>query len=400
MGRKPPNATSRSFDEARPTAMSFSTLMPARPAARRRLPDDPHRAFLFHVRRYGHAAACRPFGRGPRPRLLRRRQCARAAFGLRARRPAASGVARSPDGALYRFHPARVESRHAAVPQFHGLWPQLARSRRAPKTATGARYGRSAYARADGTSPSRRRWAEGPLRTGAADGRGVRLAARLGIRLARARCRSVPAARRRPPIGRMRDLLAAGLWRVSPNVTTPDWVWFEDGLAYDNARLPQALILTGRATGDHPWSRRASGRCGWLMGLQTAGSGLSARSARRDSAGRGNSPRAFDQQPVDAAATISACLAACDATQDRDWADDARRAFRGFSAPTTSAYRWSTRKPGACSDGLHRDRRNENNGAESVAVLSARPRRTAPDLQEPPRRRKTRNRSRCLARSA
>jgi len=24
------------------------------------------------------------------------------------------------------------------------------------------------------------------------------------------------------------------------SVETPDWVWFEEGLAYDNARLPQA----------------------------------------------------------------------------------------------------------------------------------------------------------------
>jgi hypothetical protein len=24
------------------------------------------------------------------------------------------------------------------------------------------------------------------------------------------------------------------------SVETPDWTWFEEGLAYDNARLPQA----------------------------------------------------------------------------------------------------------------------------------------------------------------
>ena len=56
-------------------------------------------------------------------------------------------------------------------------------------------------------------------------------------------------------------------------VTTPDWVWFEDELAYDNARLPQALIVTGMAT-DTPGLTQAGLRAlTWLMALQKAPSG-------------------------------------------------------------------------------------------------------------------------------
>jgi hypothetical protein len=150
------------------------------------------------------------------------------------------------------------------------------------------------------------------------------------------------------------------------NVTTPDWVWFEDELAYDNARLPQALILTGRATGDASMVAQGLGSLRWLMGLQTAGSGFF-RPVGTEGFGRSRQlPERFDQQPVDAAATISACLAAFDATQDRDWADDARRAFQWFLGANDLGVSLIDEKTGACSDGLHRDRRNENNGAESV----------------------------------
>ena len=36
------------------------------------------------------------------------------------------------------------------------------------------------------------------------------------------------------------------------SVETKDWVWFEEGLAYDNARLSQALIVTGISLGASP----------------------------------------------------------------------------------------------------------------------------------------------------
>ena len=44
-------------------------------------------------------------------------------------------------------------------------------------------------------------------------------------------------------------LLAARLTSMLSSVETQDWVWFEEELAYDNARLPQALIVTGSFAG-------------------------------------------------------------------------------------------------------------------------------------------------------
>ena len=48
---------------------------------------------------------------------------------------------------------------------------------------------------------------------------------------------------------RLRELLANRLLAIMAAVATPDWEWFENGLAYDNARLPQALIVTGCSIG-------------------------------------------------------------------------------------------------------------------------------------------------------
>ncbi len=74
--------------------------------------------------------------------------------------------------------------------------------------------------------------------------------------------------------GRLRELLANRLIAIMAAVAAPDWEWFEDGLAYDNARLPQALIVTGCSIGT-PRLRRppACALCDWLMSLQTAPAG-------------------------------------------------------------------------------------------------------------------------------
>ena len=56
---------------------------------------------------------------------------------------------------------------------------------------------------------------------------------------------------------RLRELLADRLVSAFHATETKDWLWFEDVLAYDNARLPQALLLTGAAL-----KRPAAGQ-GW-----------------------------------------------------------------------------------------------------------------------------------------
>ena len=54
---------------------------------------------------------------------------------------------------------------------------------------------------------------------------------------------------------RMRGLLADRLMSMLSAKKTKNWLWFEDVLAYDNARLPQALIQTGLRTRTPPLRR-------------------------------------------------------------------------------------------------------------------------------------------------
>ena len=149
-------------------------------------------------------------------------------------------------------------------------------------------------------------------------------------------------------------------------IESKDWVWFEDLLAYDNARLPQALIQTGLTTHTPPYVEVGLRSLRWLMTLQTTSSG-NFRPVGTKSFGRlRRKPEAFDQQPVEASATISACLAAWQADDDAEWPIAAMRAFGWFLGENDLQATLIDPDTGSCSDGLHPDRPNENKGAESM----------------------------------
>jgi hypothetical protein len=143
-------------------------------------------------------------------------------------------------------------------------------------------------------------------------------------------------------------------------------VWFENGLAYDNARLPQALLVTGRATGSPAYVAAGLRALRWLMARQTAPAGHF-RPVGSDTFGdQRMAPRIFDQQPLEASATISACLAAWRADGDPEWRAGANRAFQWFLGDNDLAEPLVDVETGCCRDGLHSDRPNQNCGGESV----------------------------------
>ncbi len=165
---------------------------------------------------------------------------------------------------------------------------------------------------------------------------------------------------------RVRILLADKLISLLVAAETKDWVWFEDGLAYDNARLPQALIVTGSSTGVAAYADAGLRSLRWLMTKQTAPSGVF-RPIGTDSFGvHRKPPQAFDQQPLEATATISACLAAWRVDDNPEWRACAARAFAWFLGGNDLSVPLADIETGACRDGLHFDRPNENRGGESV----------------------------------
>lgn len=171
---------------------------------------------------------------------------------------------------------------------------------------------------------------------------------------------------RDPHAQRLRDLLADKLLALMTEIETDDWVWFEAGLTYDNARLSQALIVTGAITAsqDHVSAGLRSLR--WLMDLQTTAAGLFRPVGTHGFGELRAKPTPFDQQPVEASAAISACLAAYRADGAREWKRHARRAFAWFLGANDLNAPLVDVASGACRDGLHADRPNENRGGESV----------------------------------
>ena len=150
------------------------------------------------------------------------------------------------------------------------------------------------------------------------------------------------------------------------SVETPDWSWFEEGLAYDNARLPQALMLTGMATQNPDYVDAGLRSLRWLMTRQTAAAGHFRPVGTTGFADVRRPPRAFDQQPVEATATIAACLTAWRADGDAAWKTSATGVFAWFLGSNDLSTALVEQESGSCRDGLHPDRVNENRGGESV----------------------------------
>jgi glycosyltransferase involved in cell wall biosynthesis len=164
----------------------------------------------------------------------------------------------------------------------------------------------------------------------------------------------------------LQHLLAARLLSIMSSVETQEWVWFEDGLSYDNARLPQALIVTGASLREPHYIGAGLRSLRWIMTLQTAENGVFRPVGSQTFGDLRRQPRPFDQQPLEAAASVSACLAAWRADGDPDWKAHAVRAFDWFLGSNDLETALVDPDTGSCCDGLHPGRVNQNRGGESV----------------------------------
>ncbi len=172
--------------------------------------------------------------------------------------------------------------------------------------------------------------------------------------------------------------LAERLLDLLRRVETPEWVWFEAGLSYDNARISEALIACGRRLAVPSYLDAGLRTLDWLMQRQLGPSGLFRPVGTSGFTDSRLKPKLFDQQPVEAAATIAACLEAWRTTGLAKWQSGATRAFQWFLGSNDLGIALADPATGACRDGLHPDRANENRGAEIRARLSPGARRHAP----------------------
>jgi len=157
-----------------------------------------------------------------------------------------------------------------------------------------------------------------------------------------------------------------GLWK---NCATENWPWFESSATYENARLCQALLLSGQWMPHAEALKIGLESLGWLASVQKTQAGHFRPIGSNGFYERDGAHAYFDQQPVETQAMVSACLEAFRATQDESWSREAKRAFEWFLGRNDLGLPLYDSSSGGCSDGLHQDRVNENQGAESTLAF-------------------------------
>jgi glycosyltransferase involved in cell wall biosynthesis len=164
----------------------------------------------------------------------------------------------------------------------------------------------------------------------------------------------------------LRDRLAERLYSQYKGYATADWPWLEDRLTYANARIPHGLLAAARDMGREDIIEAAVGILDWLCRVQTGPAGRFAPIGNVGWYLREAEPARYDQQPLEAECTVSACLAANHITGDERWIGEATRAFEWFlgrNDPGTPVYDHVT---GGCHDGIQAEGINQNEGAEST----------------------------------
>jgi hypothetical protein len=164
----------------------------------------------------------------------------------------------------------------------------------------------------------------------------------------------------------VRDTLTARLADLYRQTATESWPWFEDIASYSNARLSHALLLSGRWANSSEALDIGLKSLRWLASVQKSPKGCFRPIGSNGFYIRGERPADFDQQPIEAHATMSACIEAYRTTDDRFWLEEARRAFEWFLGRNDLGLALCDSRTGGCCDGLLEDRINQNQGAEST----------------------------------
>src|ERR1051325_10532285 len=163
----------------------------------------------------------------------------------------------------------------------------------------------------------------------------------------------------------IRETLAAKLMQRYADAASDEWQWFEDVVSYANAKLPHAMILSGRCMNNQQMVELGVKTLRWLLKIHTSEAGALQPIGSNGFYPCGGQRALFDQQPIEAQVTVSACIEAFHATNDRFWVAEARRAFEWFLGRNDLGLPLYDSTTGGCRDGLHIDRVSQNQGAES-----------------------------------
>jgi hypothetical protein len=164
----------------------------------------------------------------------------------------------------------------------------------------------------------------------------------------------------------LRQDLTTRLFDLLQRSSGRDWSWFEDSVTYCNARLSQALIVSGARMHRADVVDGGLRSLEWLLSVQLSAEGDFAPIGCNGFLARGGAAAAFDQQPVEACTVTSACLTAYGVTGEVRWMEHSARAFDWFLGQNAVQQWLYDPSTGGCRDGLHSDRVNRNQGAEAT----------------------------------
>lgn len=163
-----------------------------------------------------------------------------------------------------------------------------------------------------------------------------------------------------------REIFTNRLIDLYERCASPDWPWFEESLTYANGRLSQVMLLSGAEAGNERAMEIGLKSLRWLMSIQKSPRGHFRPIGSHGFYPKGGVQAEFDQQPIEAHVAVSACLEAYRITHDPYWHDEAVKAFEWFLGRNELGISLYDPKTGGCYDGLHTDRANQNQGAEST----------------------------------
>jgi hypothetical protein len=166
-----------------------------------------------------------------------------------------------------------------------------------------------------------------------------------------------------------RALLVAAASAIGRPLLEKAWPWPEPRLSYANALLPDALLAVGAALDAPSLVADGLGLLGWLLDRQLRDGHLSVVPAGGH--GPGDTGPGFDQQPIEVAALAQACARAYLIARRRRWAEGVELAVSWFLGDNDTGVPLLDPATGGGFDGLHQDRRNDNQGAESTLALLA-----------------------------
>jgi hypothetical protein len=164
-----------------------------------------------------------------------------------------------------------------------------------------------------------------------------------------------------------RRLLTDAVGVIGEPPAGAEWPWPAPRLSYANAAIAEAVIVAGWKLESDPVLRGGLRMLEWLLAGETRGGHLSV--VPTGGWGPGEDRPGFDQKPIEVGALADACTTAAAMTGDPKWLHGVGMCVAWFLGYNDASVPMLDARTGGASDGLHRDGRNRNQGAESTLAM-------------------------------